>query len=679
MAIVGVTTSVMPDTAKTSANLFRLRWMLLLGVMLGGLSSQAQTTVHWDTNGNTAGAGGSSPSNSWSTNNGAGNRNWSTSSAGTASTSSWTNGNYAVFSAGTDATGSYTVTVSNTINVGGITVEEGNPTITSGVLNFTGTSPYVDVVSGSTITFNSQLSGSSGLAKNGAGTMILNSTANNWTGNFDINAGLVQLNTSNVIPDASAVTIASGATLQFDWGVSETIGSLAGAGTMSMRTGTLTVGNASNTTFSGVITDSYGTLVKQGTGSLTLSGNNTYSGLTTINAGTIVAASDNALGASTYGNTIASGAALGLQGNINLTEGQFNVTGTGVSSTGAIRNLSGSNTLNAALDLGGNTTIAADAGTLTTTGQINLGSNTLTVAGAGNTSLNGAITNSGSVTKTGAGTLTLGGTSANSFGGALNVNDGTVILGKTAGTNAVAGSAISIGDGVGAASSAILRLGASNQIADYTGLLTVNSDGVFQLNNFSESINTLAGTGRIDLGTSGALTVGVNSGNSTFGGSLLGTGTFTKAGSGLLEIATDLAFGGTFNLGGGTLRLNDINLTLATLNITGNSTIDFAGVDASLFVTNLTISAGVTLNIINWSNAVDFFFATNWAGAVLDTRGSSPMNQITFNGFNAADTQWQGYDHQITPVPEPSTYGALLVGVLITLFCYRRYRLSADV
>lgn len=644
--------------------------LALLVWSIAGVSLSGQTTLYWDNNGNTAGAGTSD--GTWSTNNGAGNRNWTTNSAGTSSTQSWNSGSFAIFSAGTDNTGSFTVTVSGTQNVAGITVQEGNPTISSGVLNFNNAGAFVDVASGSTITFNSQLSGNNGLEKNGAGTMVLTNTSNNWTGAFTLNAGTVQLNTGNVVPDASAVTVAAGATLLLDWGVSETLASLAGAGTVNFRTGTLTVGDANNTTFSGVLQDSYGTLVKQGSGSLTLSGNNTYSGITTINAGAIVAASDTALGASTYGNTIASGAALQLQNNITLTEGQFNVTGTGVGGTGAIRNLSGSNTLSAALDLGGNTTVAADAGTLTTTGQINLGSNTLTVTGAGTTALNGQITNSGAVTMAGTGTLALGGTAANSFGGALNVNSGTVLLNKTAGTNAVAGSAINVGDGAGAAGSAVLRLGASNQIADYAGTLTVSSDGLFDLNNFTESVNSIGGTGRIELGTSGNLTVGVNSGNSTFGGDLSGTGTFTKAGSGLLDLTSDDTFNGTFNLAAGTLRLSDIVLTLGTLNITGNSTIDFAGADAALLVTTLTISAGVTLTITNWTNATDYFFAQNWSGAVFDTRGSSPMNQVAFTGYSTSNTQWQSYDHQVTPVPEPSTYGALLLGALAGLFAWRR-------
>ena len=91
------------------------------------------------------------------------------------------------------------------------------------------------------------------------------------------------------------------------------------------------------------------------------------------------------------------------------------------------------------------------------------------------------------------------------------------------------------------------------------------------------------------------------------------------------------------------------------------------------------MAAGITINIINWQNAVDFFYAANWAGAVLNTTGSAPMNQIIFNAptWVGNNTKWQSYDNQITPVPEPSTYGALLLGSLIAFFAWRRRRVIA--
>ena len=73
-----------------------------------------------------------------------------------------------------------------------------------------------------------------------------------------------------------------------------TAGSIAGAGTYSLGSQTLTVGsNNLSTTVSGTISDggasggTGGSLVKVGTGTLTLSGANTYTGLTTISGGAI--------------------------------------------------------------------------------------------------------------------------------------------------------------------------------------------------------------------------------------------------------------------------------------------------------------------------------------------------------------------------------------------------------
>ncbi|WP_169829305.1 beta strand repeat-containing protein [Lacunisphaera limnophila] len=638
--------------------------MLLLLILSSSLS--AQSTLYWDLNGTTSGAG-STPTGTWSS----ATSNWNSSFWGTSSTVKWTSGSNAVFSAGFDATNAYTVTVSGTQNLSSLTVSMGQPTFTGGTLNFNDTSPDIWTISGSTATINSAITGTNGLTKSGAGTLYLGGSAKTYTGTTTVSAGTVQLNASNILADTTALSVETDGTFSLDWGVSETIGSLSGSGTVNFRTGTFTTGNSANTTFSGTLEDSYGTFVKQGTGTLTLSGANTYSGVTTINAGAIVAASNTALGSSTYGNSIASGAALHLQGGIAVTEGQFSVAGTGVGGTGAIRNLSGNNSLDAALDLTSNTTISADAGTLTASGQVNLGANTLTVSGAGNTTLSGSITNSGALTKTGTGTLALTGSSANSFGGALNLNSGTVALGKTAGTVALAGSAINIGDGAGAASSAVLRLDASNQIADYAGLITVNTDGVLQVNNFTESINTIGGTGLIDLSTSGYLTVGINSGSSTFGGSIAGTGTLEKAGAGTLTFTSDIAIAGTLTLSGGTLALSNADLSAGTLLVTGNSIIDFGGT-SSLDITNLTISAGVTLTIQNWATATDYFFTQFWTGATFNTAGSSPMNQVVFSGFSGNNTSWHAYDNQITPVPEPATYGAGLLACLVATTLIRR-------
>ncbi|MGM9516181.1 putative Ig domain-containing protein, partial [Roseateles sp. DB2] len=67
----------------------------------------------------------------------------------------------------------------------------------------------------------------------------------------------------------------------------ETIGSLAGAGTVNLGANTLSAGgDNSSTTFSGAIGGTGG-LTKQGTGALTLSGTNTFTGATTLSGGSL--------------------------------------------------------------------------------------------------------------------------------------------------------------------------------------------------------------------------------------------------------------------------------------------------------------------------------------------------------------------------------------------------------
>jgi autotransporter-associated beta strand protein len=215
----------------------------------------------------------------------------------------------------------------------------------------------------------------------------------------------------------------------------------------------------------------------------------------------------------------------------------------------------------------------------------------------------------------------------------------------------------------------------TNKRRNQETLEQLNHQTYYQTNNQSQTLNTIAGTGRIDLGTAGYLGLGVYSGSSTFSGSVTGTGTIEKLGSGTFTLGSDISYGGTFLLGGGTLNLGGNDLIVDTLRITGNSVIDFGSAVAStLSVVNFIIDAGVNLTITNWTETMDYFFTQYWAGAVFNTPGAAPMNQITFSGFSGSDTRWQDFDSQITPVPEPATYGAMLVGAMGVFFAWRRWR-----
>jgi len=100
-----------------------------------------------------------------------------------------------------------------------------------------------------------------------------------------INGGTLRLGAANRIAATSAVTVASGTIFDLN-NFAEAAGSIAGAGSVTLGTATLTAGaNNTSTTFSGVISGAGG-FTKAGTGTTTLSGTNTYTGTTTVNGGT---------------------------------------------------------------------------------------------------------------------------------------------------------------------------------------------------------------------------------------------------------------------------------------------------------------------------------------------------------------------------------------------------------
>ena len=138
---------------------------------------------------------------------------------------------------------------------------------------------------GNNATLAGAIGGAGGLTKVGVGTMTL-SGASTYLGGTTVNAGTLQAGAANVFAPASAYTIANGATLNLA-GFNQSIGSLAGAGAVTLGVATLTTGNDNtSTTFSGAISGTGG-LTKIGTGTLILTGNSSYSGATTVNAGTL--------------------------------------------------------------------------------------------------------------------------------------------------------------------------------------------------------------------------------------------------------------------------------------------------------------------------------------------------------------------------------------------------------
>src|SRR5690606_14856751 len=116
------------------------------------------------------------------------------------------------------------------------------------------------------VAFSGIISEGGSLTKNGTGILNL-SGENTYTGATTINAGTLQLGANDVLSDSTTVILADVAGATFDLNdFNDTIASLAGGGSTGgsvlLGSGTLTTGDATNTTFSGIISGT-GNLVKQ--------------------------------------------------------------------------------------------------------------------------------------------------------------------------------------------------------------------------------------------------------------------------------------------------------------------------------------------------------------------------------------------------------------------------------
>ena len=149
--------------------------------------------------------------------------------------------------------------------------------------------------SGATITVGTGMTGTitgrllgTDITTAGTGILVLNNNGDSF-GSLVINGGInnqVQMGTANALRYTTAVTVNAGGNFNLN-NQSQVIGSIAGAGTVTLGTGTLTTGfDNTTTTFSGLMgAATTGQLVKVGTGTTNLTGSLAYTGNTTVQAG----------------------------------------------------------------------------------------------------------------------------------------------------------------------------------------------------------------------------------------------------------------------------------------------------------------------------------------------------------------------------------------------------------
>ncbi len=294
-------------------------------------------------------------------------------------------------------------------------------------------------------TANSNWNGSK-LTKQGDGTLILSNTGNDY-GDTEIVGGILAAKDAASLGTGD-VTIAESATLELSQGTLDNnvtgegqivksgsdelivTGDNTYSGGTTITGGTLTADHA-DSLGTGTIANSgvlqvgegelentlsgTGSLVKIGTGELTLNGDNDYSGGTTIDDGVLIADNADSLGTGAVANN----------GVLQVGEGELENT---LSGTGSLVKIgTGELTLNGDNDYSGGTTITG--GTLTADHADSLGTGAVANNGVlqvGEGELENTLFGSGSLVKTGTGELTLSGDN-NTYFGDTTIAGGTLI------------------------------------------------------------------------------------------------------------------------------------------------------------------------------------------------------------------------------------------------------------
>ncbi|WP_413814283.1 autotransporter-associated beta strand repeat-containing protein, partial [Bosea sp. Root483D1] len=360
-------------------------------------------------------------------------------------------------------------------------------------------------------TFSGSITGAGGFTKAGSGTLMLSGTST-YSGATAVTGGTLRAGQADSFSASSAFTLSSGTTLDLD-GFNQTIGSLGGAGAVTLGAGSLTAGgNNTSTIFSGSVTGTGG-FTKTGSGTLMLSGTSTYSGATTIQQGRLYAANAGALSAaSDY--TIAGGAALEI-----------------VDAPGLI----------------------GVVGSIAGAGSIQIGTGATLKAGSSNasTSFSGKIEGNGGLTKAGTGTLRLSGTST--YTGATRVEAGKLVVNGSLASNVTLDGGTLGGSGtIGAlavASGGTVAPGNSIGTLNVSGNVAFAAGSTYQveINAAGQSDRIVAtGLATISGGTVAVLAETGNYAASTTYTILTATGgvtgRFTTATSNLVFLAPSLAY-----------------------------------------------------------------------------------------------------------------------------------------
>jgi autotransporter-associated beta strand protein len=320
-------------------------------------------------------------------------------------------------------TGRLTKEGSGTLTLEGANTYTGGTTISAGTLKLQGGSVAGNITNNAnlTITGGTELvniiSGNGSLTKADSGLSILWSS-NSYTGATVVEAGSLRLDGSGSLSASTTLQVASGtlfsATGVFKTSNNLTLAGLTGAGEVFNKAGILTVNKSSGTdTFEGLISGDQ-ELIKSGDGTLILAGASSYTGASSIVGGRLVLGHSNALGGTSTGTVVVSGAQLRLNplADTEFAAEPLSLSGEGLTGTvgGALRNATNNNTWKGKITLAANASIGAHSGTTLTLDvdsgdAIDLAGFDLVFDGAGMVQINDPIAGAGQISKIGSGQL----------------------------------------------------------------------------------------------------------------------------------------------------------------------------------------------------------------------------------------------------------------------------------
>ncbi|WP_421996224.1 autotransporter-associated beta strand repeat-containing protein [Reyranella sp.] len=467
---------------------------------------------------------------------------------------------------------------------------------------------------------------------------------NTYTGATTIEAAsTLNLAGNGSIAASSGVNLAgAGALLDVSGGAAgQTIRDLSGVAgsTVELGSNALTVGTASSTLFAGAITDGSGpggSLVKVGTGVLTLTGANTYTGGTTVAGGGLLGTTT-----SLQGDILNNGA-------VGFSQAGSGTYGGNMSGTGSLTLLGGTVTLTGTNTYSGGTTVSGGVlqGTTSSLQGNILNDSSVVFDQAGSGSYAGTMSGSGMLTKSGSGQLAL--TGANSYSGGTLVSAG-VLQGTT---------------------------------SSLQGTIVNNAQVTFQQATTGTYAGNMSGTGSLLVnGTGTVILIGNNTysgGTTVSGGVLQGTTsslqgsilnnamvTFNQTGTG--TYAGVMSGTGAMTLqGGGVLTLTGANT------YSGGTT-----VDASTLVVNGSLASAVTLSnggLLGGSGTIGGLSSNGGTVAPGNSIGTLTVNGnfAQVGGTYVVEANAQGQSDRINATGTATISGGATVSVLAAAGTYQR-------